>query len=126
MKLSFERQFLIGGHALGAIGVAALATTHQVGIAYVAAALGALAWSLAREWQRRGWQVPTQAANASMLAALVVISVPVVVRGASPIRAIAEFLLVLTALKFAAAKESRDWMQTFVLSFFLAAAGINE
>jgi len=127
MKLSFERQFLIGGHTLGAIGVAALATTHQVGTAYVVAALAALAWSLVCEWRRGGWQVPTQAANASMLAALVAILIPVVFRGASPIRAIAEFLLVLAALKFAAAKETRDWVQIYVLSFFhlLAASALT-
>jgi len=127
VTLSFERQFVIAGHLLGAIGVAALATTHQVGGAYVLAALAALGWSLARELRGRGWQVPAKAANASMIAALAVILVPVVLQGASPIRAIAEFLLVLAALKFAAAKATRDWVQIYVLSFFhlLAASALT-
>src|SRR5262249_62105470 len=52
---------------------------------------------------------------------------PVVLRGASPVRPIAEFLLVLAGLKCAAAKENRDWLQIYSLSFFhlLAASALT-
>ena len=128
-KLPFERQFVLAGHALGMTGIAALATTHQVGVAYLVLALAALSWSVVREWRGHGWQVPPAAANTSMIAALLVVFLPVLpsLGGVSPIRAIAEFLLVLTALKFAAAKETRDWTQIYVLSFFhlLAASALT-
>jgi transglutaminase-like putative cysteine protease len=127
MRLTFERQFLLAGHALAGVSVAALATTHEVGLPYVLTALGALSWSFGREWRRRGPELSQKVANASIVAALLISLGPVVLRGASPVRAIAEFLLVLVALKVAARKQNRDWLQIGVLSFFqlLAAAALT-
>lgn len=127
MKLSFERQFLLAGHGLAVIGVAALATTHEVSAPYVGLALFGLGASLWHDWRGRGLQISAAAANGAMLAALALILAPIVLRGGSPIRAIAEFLLVLAALKGLAAKTARDWLQIYVLSFFqlLAAAALT-
>ncbi len=127
MKLNFHKQFVAGGHLLAAVGVGALATTHEVAGWYVAVALGGLGWSAWREWRGSGYGISEQAANACMLAALVLSLGPVLLRGAPPVRAIAEFLLVLTGLKGAAHKQNRDWLQIFVLSFFqlLSAAALT-
>jgi transglutaminase-like putative cysteine protease len=127
MRLTFDRQFLLAGHALAATGVGALATTHEVGAPYVALALGGLGWSLWRDWHRSKLEISSAAANVAILAALCMSMAPVVLRGASPVRAIAEFLLVLAALKALARKENRDWLQIYVLSFFqlLAAAALT-
>ncbi|MBI2962848.1 MAG: DUF3488 domain-containing protein [Deltaproteobacteria bacterium] len=127
MRLCFERQFLLAGHGLALIGVAALATTHEVSPAFVALAGFGWAWSLWREWRGRGPRLSARTANLSMLVALALILAPVLRRGASPVRAIAEFLLVLAALKGVAPKENRDWLQIYVLSFFqlLAAAALT-
>lgn len=127
MRISFERQFLLAGHGLALVGVAALATTHEVSAVFVAIATVGLAWSAWREWRGTGPQISARAANASMLVSLVLILAPVLLRGTSPVRAIAEFLLVLAALKGAAAKEDRDWLQIYVLSFFqlLAASALT-
>ena len=127
MRLTFEKQFLTAGHALALVGVGALATTHEVGAPYVMLAFGGLSWSLWRDWRRSKWEISAAAANAAILAALVMSLAPVALRGASPVRAIAEFLLVLAALKAVAHKENRDWLQIYVLSFFqlLAAAALT-
>ncbi len=127
MRISFRKQFVAAGHLLAAVGVGALATTHEVAPWYVAVALGGLGWSVWREWRGSGYGISEQAANACILAALVLSLAPVLARGASPVRAIAEFLLVLTGLKGAAHKQNRDWLQIFVLSFFqlLAAAALT-
>lgn len=127
MKISFERQFLLAGHGVALVGTAALATTHEVSPTFVAIAGFGLTWSLWREWRGAGPRISAQAANVSMLAALVLIVAPVLLRGAPPVRAIGEFLLVLIALKGAAAKENRDWLQIYVLSFFqlLAASALT-
>src|SRR5262245_31194024 len=127
MKLSFQRQFVAVGHLLAAVGVVALATTHEVGGGYVAMALVGLGWSGWREWRGDGEGISERAANACMLVALVLSLAPVLLGGASPVRAIAQFLLVLTGLKAAARKQDRDWMQILVLSFFqlLSAAALT-
>jgi transglutaminase-like putative cysteine protease len=127
MTLTFERQFLVASHLLPLVGVLALATTHEVSGPYVWIAVGALAWSFCREWNRRGLQISARAANVAMLAALFVVLSPVVLRGGALVRPIAEFLLVLGALKCVAAKENRDWLQIYALSFFhlLAASALT-
>ena len=127
MRLNFHKQFVVGGHLLAAVGVGALATTHEVAGWYVAVALGGLGWSAWREWRASGYGISEHAANACMLGALVLSLAPVLLRGAPPVRAIAEFLLVLTGLKGAAHKQDRDWLQIFVLSFFqlLSAAALT-
>jgi protein-glutamine gamma-glutamyltransferase len=127
MTLTFEKQFLIGSHLLALVGVLALATTHEVSAPYVAIAVLGLSWSLWCGWRGRGPQMSGRAANVAMLAALFVVLSPVVLRGASPVRPIAEFLLVLAGLKFAAAKDNRDWLQIYSLSFFhlLAASALT-
>jgi transglutaminase-like putative cysteine protease len=127
MRLSFQRQFVTVGHLLAAVGVGALATTHEVGGGYVAVALGGLGWSARREWRGDGAGISERAANACMLVAMVLSLAPVMLGGASAVRAIAQFLLVLTGLKAAARKQDRDWMQIFVLSFFqlLSAAALT-
>jgi protein-glutamine gamma-glutamyltransferase len=125
--VTFERQFLLAGHALALIGVAALATTHELHPAYAWLAVAAILASLWCEW--RGWslRIPALAANGLMLAALAFTLAPVLFRGASPVRAIGEFLLVLVALKSMTAKAERDWLQIYVLSFFqlLAASALT-
>ena len=127
MRLSFQRQFVAAGHLLAAVGVGALATTHEVAAEYVAVALGGLGWSAWREWRGEGEGISERTANASMLVALGLSLAPVLLGGASAVRAIAQFLLVLTGLKAAARKQDRDWMQIFVLSFFqlLSAAALT-
>jgi transglutaminase-like putative cysteine protease len=127
MRINFHKQFVAAAHLLAAVGVGALATTHEVAGWYVAAALGGLGWSAWREWRASGYGISERAANAWMLAALVLSLAPVFVRGAPPVKAIAEFLLVLTGLKGAAHKQNRDWWQIFVLSFFqlLSAAALT-
>jgi protein-glutamine gamma-glutamyltransferase len=127
MTLTFEKQFLIGSHLLALVGVLALATTHEVSTPYVAIAVLGISWSLWREWRGRGPQISGRAANIAIFAALFAALSPVVLRGASPVRPIAEFLLVLAGLKFAAAKENRDWLQIYSLSFFhlLAASALT-
>jgi protein-glutamine gamma-glutamyltransferase len=128
MKLSFQQQFVAAGHLLAAVGVCALATTHEVAPGYVAAGLGGLGWGAWREWRgRREGGISERAANACMLAALLLSLAPVVLRGVPAVRAIAEFLLVLTGLKGAARKQDRDWLQILVLSFFqlLSAAALT-
>jgi transglutaminase-like putative cysteine protease len=127
MRLTFDKQFLIAGHAVALVGVGALATTHEVGTPYVAMALGGVSWSAWRDWRRSKLEISAGAANVAILAALCMSLAPVALRGASPVRAIGEFLLVLAALKAVARKENRDWLQIFVLSFFqlLAAAALT-
>jgi len=127
MRLTFDKQFLLGGHLLALTGVGALATTNEVGVAYVALAIAALGWSLWRDWRRSRLEISSTAANVAIVAALGMSAAPVVLRGASPVRAIAEFLLVLAALKAVAQKQNRDWLQIYVLSFFqlLAAAALT-
>jgi transglutaminase-like putative cysteine protease len=127
MRLSFQRQFVAVAHLLAAVGVGALATTHEVGEGYVAVAFGGLGWSAWREWRGDGKGISEQAANACMLVALVFSLAPVLLGGASAVRAIGQFLLVLTGLKAAARKQERDWMQILVLSFFqlLSAAALT-
>jgi transglutaminase-like putative cysteine protease len=127
MRLSFQKQFVAVSHLLAAVGVGALATTHEVGGGYVAVALGGLGWSAWREWRGDGEGISERAANVCMLVALVLSLAPVLLQGASAVRAIAQFLLVLTGLKAAARKQDRDWMQVLVLSFFqlLAAAALT-
>jgi transglutaminase-like putative cysteine protease len=127
MSLTFEKQFLIASHLLALVGVLALTTTHEVSAPYVGVAVLGLSWSLLREWRRRGPQISARAANVAMFAALFVVLSPVALRGASPVRPIAEFLLVLGGLKCAAAKENRDWLQIYTLSFFhlLAASALT-
>ena len=125
--MTFERQFVTGIHALAFVGVAALAATNEVNAIYLAAATVGLGWSAWREWRGAGPQLSPQAANVAILAAMTIILAPVFLRGASPVRAIAEFLLVLVGLKGAVRKESRDWLQICVLSFFhlLAASAMT-
>ena len=127
MRLTFDKQFLIAGHAVALVGVGALATTHEVGTPYVAMALGGLSWSAWRDWRHSKLEISAGAANVAILAALCMSLAPVALRGASPVRAIGEFLLVLAGLKAVARKENRDWLQIFVLSFFqlLAAAALT-
>jgi transglutaminase-like putative cysteine protease len=127
MRLCFQTQFVAVGHLLAAVGVGALATTHEVGGGYVAVALGGLGWSAWHEWQGDGEGISERAANAWMLVTMVLSLAPVLLGGASAVRAIAQFLLVLTGLKAAARKQDRDWMQIFVLSFFqlLSAAALT-
>jgi transglutaminase-like putative cysteine protease len=123
----FERQFLVAGHALALIGVAALAATHEVYPAYLWLAAAAIVASFWREWVGSSLQISAHAANVSMVAALVFTLAPVFLRGVLPVRAIGEFLLVLTALKVMGAKENRDWLQIYVLSFcqLLAASALT-
>jgi transglutaminase-like putative cysteine protease len=125
--MTFERQFLVAGHALALVGVAALATTREVPPAYAGLAVVAILASLWREWRGWSWQISALAANLATLAALAFTLAPVFLSGVSPVRAIGEFLLVLAALKGAAAKEDRDWLQIYVLSFFqlLAASALT-
>jgi len=127
MTLSFHKQFVAVAHLFAAVGVGALATTHEVGGGYVAMALAGLGWSAWREWRGDGEGISEWVANACMLVMLILSLGPVLLQGASAVRAIAQFLLVLTGLKSAARKQNRDWMQIFVLSFFqlLSAAALT-
>ena len=63
MRLTFDKQFLIAGHAVALVGVGALATTHEVGTPYVAMALGGLSWSAWRDWRHSKLEISAGAAN---------------------------------------------------------------
>ncbi len=116
--MSFERQFVLASHGLAALGVVALASTQQVGDLYVWVAILALLWSARRGFWGTGFELSPAAANVASVVSLLLVLSPVVLAGAAPIRAIAEFLLVLTAMKSLATKRSRDWLQIYVLAFF--------
>ncbi|MGH7823422.1 MAG: DUF3488 domain-containing protein, partial [Candidatus Binatia bacterium] len=125
--MTFERQFVLASHALALLGVAALQTTYEVGAAYVLFAMASVLWSGWRGAKRAGLELSPPGTTLAMLVALGLILGPVVMRGVPPVRAIAEFLLVLTALKCVGVKAERDWMQILVLSFFqlVAAAALT-
>jgi hypothetical protein len=98
MTLSFQKQFVAVTHLLAAVGVGALATTHEVGGGYVASALAGLGWSAWREWRGDGEGISERAANACRARPLILSLGPVLLgRVGRP--AIAQFLLVLTGLK---------------------------
>lgn len=125
--MTFERQFVTGVHLLAFIGVAALAATHEVGAPFLLGGLAGLVWSAWGERRSSTRWLSPSLANVAIVFAMVVILSPVFSRGASPVRAIGEFLLVLVGLKGAALKEIRDWLQIAILSFFqlLAASALT-
>jgi protein-glutamine gamma-glutamyltransferase len=116
--MTFERQFLLASHALALIGVVGLALTNEVGIAYVILALVALAWSLWRARGGAGLDLDSRIVNAASIALLVTLVVRVANESLPPLQGIAEFLLVLLALKALGPKGERDWLQLYVLAFF--------
>lgn len=116
--MSFERQFQLAAHALVAVGVAALAMTREVGLVSVTTAVVALTWSAWRGWRGGGIELDARLANALALLPLGWTLLPVFLQGTSLLQAIADFLLLLCALKLLAAKSNRDWLETCGLSFF--------
>ena len=116
--MTFERQFVIASRALAVLGVSALAAAGAVGPVYLVISLVAVLWTGLLGWRGRGHGLGNRVANVTSAAAMVLIFAPVVLRGAPPIAAIAEFLLVLTALRALAADGVRDWIQIYALSFF--------
>ncbi len=116
--MSFERHFVLVSHGLAALGVVALASTQQVGDLYVWVAILARLWSARRGVWGTGFELSPAAASVASVISLLLVLSPVFFAGAAPIRAIAEFLLVLTAVKGLATKRDRDWLQLYVLAFF--------
>jgi len=120
--MRFDRQFVIAAGGLALLGIVALAVTGQVGMLYLAFAVGAVGWVCLRGWQGRTHGIDSRIANTISAGAMVALFAPVFFRGAPPIEAIAEFLLVLTALRVLAATNARDWLQIYALSFFQVVA----
>ncbi|MGH7805468.1 MAG: transglutaminaseTgpA domain-containing protein, partial [Candidatus Binatia bacterium] len=116
--MTFEVQFLVASHALALIGIVALALTGEVNVVYVILALGALGWSVWRARGGRGIDLDSRIVNVASIALLVTLVVRVANGSLPPLQGIAEFLLVLLALKALAPKADRDWLQLYVLSFF--------
>ena len=116
--MTFERQFFLASHGLALIGVLGLALTDEVSLVYVVIALACLGWSAWRTHGGQGFDLDSRVANAASLGLLAIVVVRVANGSLAPIRGIAEFLLVLLALKMIAPKADRDWMQIYVLAFF--------
>ena len=116
--MSFERRFVMASRGLALTGITALVITGSVGPVYLVLAVASLIWTGILGWQGRGQGLDNSIANLTILVSIALIFPPVVIRGVPPIQAIAEFLLVLTALRSLAAASDRDWLQIYALSFF--------
>jgi transglutaminase-like putative cysteine protease len=131
--LRFDTFFRISSYATVACGVLALALTGGVGAALAAALLVALAAAWRAEGSR--WQLSERVSLFAVLASLPLFFLDWKLQttafgaeaGRASVGALAHFIILLSLVKLFAAKQDRDWLSLYLISFFevLLSAGLS-
>jgi len=116
MRFSFV--FLCSSYLLVGLGYVGLLLTGELSYPYLVLAGFSIILAMLGEARGGTGFLPAPLANIIMMGVFVLTIVSIFIFKSPPVQEVIHFLLALQAVKLAAPKKRRDWMQLYLLSFF--------
>ena len=116
MRFSFI--FLASSYLLVGLGYVGLLFTGELSYPYLLLAGFSIILALLGEARGGTGFLPAPLANIIMMGVFVLTIVTIFIFKSPPVQEVIHFLLALQAVKLAAPKKRRDWLQLYLLSFF--------
>ncbi len=116
MRFSFV--FLCSSYLLVGLGYVGLLFTGELSYPYLVLAGFSIILAMLGEARGGAGFLPAPLANIIMMGVFVLTIVSIFIFKSPPVQEVIHFLLALQAVKLAAPKKRRDWMQLYLLSFF--------
>jgi len=125
MRFSFV--FLSSSYLLVGLGYVGLLFTGELSYPYLLLAGFSIILAMLGEARGGAGFVPAPLANIIIMGVFVLTIVSIFIFKSPPVQEVIHFLLALQAVKLAAPKKRRDWLQLYLLSFFsvVAAAALS-
>ncbi len=116
MRFSFV--FLCSSYLLVGLGYVGLVFTGELSYPYLLLAGFSIILAMLGEARGGAGFLPAPLANVIIMGVFVLTIVSIFIFKSPPVQEVIHFLLALQAVKLAAPKKRRDWLQLYLLSFF--------